>query len=104
MMDAPGFNAWHADVADSPACALIFGRALGLPQCAPGCVPARFVRHLDLLEAGLEQIACQVHLAEPRWHPPGDGPHGSPAVTASRPPLARIRRHCLKAASGGSLN
>jgi hypothetical protein len=32
MMDAPGFNAWHADVADSPACALIFQRALGLPS------------------------------------------------------------------------
>jgi hypothetical protein len=31
MMDAPGFNAWHADVANSPACGLIFQRALGLP-------------------------------------------------------------------------
>jgi hypothetical protein len=31
MTDAPGFNAWHADVANSPACALIFQRALGLP-------------------------------------------------------------------------
>jgi SAM-dependent methyltransferase len=31
MMDAPGFNARHADVANSPACALIFQRALGLP-------------------------------------------------------------------------
>ena len=31
MMDAAGFSAWHADVANSPACALIFQRALGLP-------------------------------------------------------------------------
>src|SRR5690242_8718736 len=31
MTDAPGFNAWHTDVAKSPACALIVQRALGLP-------------------------------------------------------------------------
>jgi len=31
MPDAPGFNAWHADIAKSPACGLIFQQALGLP-------------------------------------------------------------------------
>lgn len=28
---APGFNAWHADVAESPPCRLIFQQALSLP-------------------------------------------------------------------------
>jgi SAM-dependent methyltransferase len=32
MADAAGFNAWHADVAKSPSCNLIFRRALGLPS------------------------------------------------------------------------
>jgi len=32
MADASGFNAWHADVARSPSCNLIFQEALGLPS------------------------------------------------------------------------
>jgi SAM-dependent methyltransferase len=32
MPDQPGFNAWHADIARSPACDLIIRRALALPE------------------------------------------------------------------------
>jgi SAM-dependent methyltransferase len=32
VLDAKGFDAWHADVAKSSACDLIFREALGLPQ------------------------------------------------------------------------
>jgi ubiquinone/menaquinone biosynthesis C-methylase UbiE len=55
MMDAPGFHAWHADVADSPACARIFQRALGLP--------ARVVSNSLLTGAGLAEVAAALRVA-----------------------------------------
>jgi SAM-dependent methyltransferase len=55
MMDAPGFNAWHADVANSPACALIFQRALGLPP--------QVVSNSLLTGAGIAEVAAALHLA-----------------------------------------
>ncbi|HEU5388002.1 MAG TPA: class I SAM-dependent methyltransferase [Streptosporangiaceae bacterium] len=55
MMDAPGFNTWHADVANSPACALIFQRALGLP--------AQVVSNSLLPGAGIAEVAAALRLA-----------------------------------------
>ncbi|HET9972122.1 MAG TPA: class I SAM-dependent methyltransferase [Streptosporangiaceae bacterium] len=55
MMDAPGFNAWHADVANSPACALIFQRALGLP--------AQVVSNSLLTGAGIAEVAAALQVA-----------------------------------------
>ena len=55
MMDAPGFNAWHADVANSPACALIFQRALGLP--------AQVVSNSLLPGAGIAEVAAALQVA-----------------------------------------
>ena len=54
-MDAPGFNAWHADVANSPACALIFQRALGLP--------AQVVSNSLLTGAGIAEVAAALRVA-----------------------------------------
>lgn len=55
MMDAPGFNAWHADVANSPACALIFRRALGLPS--------QVVSNSLLPGAGIAEVAAALRVA-----------------------------------------
>jgi SAM-dependent methyltransferase len=55
MMDAPGFNAWHADVANSPACARIFQRALGLPP--------QVVSNSLLTGAGLAEVAAALAVA-----------------------------------------
>jgi SAM-dependent methyltransferase len=55
MMDAPGFNAWHADVANSPACALIFQRALGLP--------AQVVSNSLLPGTGIAEVAAALRVA-----------------------------------------
>src|SRR3984957_6627755 len=55
MMDAPGFNAWHADVANSPACALIFQRALGLPS--------QVVSNSLLTGAGIAEVAAALRVA-----------------------------------------
>jgi hypothetical protein len=52
---------------------------------------SRFLRHLDLFKAGLEQVACQVHLADPLWQSFGDGParlpcrDGQPAPAGQDP-------------------
>jgi len=54
-MDAPGFNAWHADVANSPACALIFQRALGLPP--------QVVSNSLLTGAGIAEVAAALQVA-----------------------------------------
>lgn len=54
-MDAPGFNAWHADVANSPACALIFQRALGLPS--------QVVSNSLLTGAGITEVATALRVA-----------------------------------------
>jgi hypothetical protein len=55
MMDAPGFNAWHADVANSPACARIFQRALGLPP--------QVLSNSLLTGAGLAEVAAALQVA-----------------------------------------
>jgi SAM-dependent methyltransferase len=55
MMDAAGFNAWHADVADSPACARIFQQALGLPP--------HVVSNSLLTGAGLAEVAAALREA-----------------------------------------
>jgi hypothetical protein len=55
MMDAPGLNAWHADVANSPACARIFQRALGLPP--------QVVSNSLLTGAGLAEVAAALAVA-----------------------------------------
>jgi SAM-dependent methyltransferase len=55
MMDAPGFNAWHADVANSPACGLIFQRALGLPP--------QVVSNSLLTGAGIAEVAAALQVA-----------------------------------------
>jgi SAM-dependent methyltransferase len=55
MLDAPGFNAWHADVASSPACALIFQRALGLPP--------QVVSNSLLTGAGIAEVAAALRVA-----------------------------------------
>jgi SAM-dependent methyltransferase len=55
MMDAPGFNAWHADVANSPACARIFERALGLPP--------QVVSNSLLTGAGIAEVAAALQVA-----------------------------------------
>jgi SAM-dependent methyltransferase len=55
MMDAPGFNAWHADVANSPACARIFQRALGLPP--------QVLSNSLLTGAGIAEIAAALRVA-----------------------------------------
>ena len=55
MMDAPGFNAWHADVANSPACAPIFQRALGLPP--------QVVSNSLLTGAGIAEVAAALQVA-----------------------------------------
>jgi SAM-dependent methyltransferase len=55
MQDAPGFNAWHADVAKSPACGLIFKQALGLPPEA--------VSNSLLTWAGIAEVAAALRLA-----------------------------------------
>ncbi|HEX5297359.1 MAG TPA: hypothetical protein VFW50_10255 [Streptosporangiaceae bacterium] len=54
MMDAPGFNAWHADVANSPACALIFQRTLGLPS--------QVVSNSLLPGAGIAEVAAALRV------------------------------------------
>ncbi len=54
MMDAPGFNAWHADIASSPACALIFQRALGLPS--------QVVSNSLLTGAGIAEVAAALRV------------------------------------------
>jgi SAM-dependent methyltransferase len=55
MMDAPGFNAWHADVANSPACARIFQRALGLPP--------QVVSNSLLTGDGIAEVAAALQVA-----------------------------------------
>jgi SAM-dependent methyltransferase len=55
MMDAPGFNAWHADVANSPACSRIFQRALGLPS--------GIVSNSLLTGAGLAEVTAALRVA-----------------------------------------
>ncbi len=55
MPDAPGFNAWHADVAKSPACDLIFQQALGLPS--------EVVSNSLLTWAGIAEVAAALRLA-----------------------------------------
>jgi SAM-dependent methyltransferase len=55
MVDAPGFNAWHADVANSPVCALIFQRALGLPS--------QVVSNSLLTGAGIAEVAAALQVA-----------------------------------------
>jgi SAM-dependent methyltransferase len=55
VRDAPFFNAWHADVANSPACALIFQRALGLPS--------QVVSNSLLTGAGIAEVAAALRVA-----------------------------------------
>lgn len=55
MMDAAGFSAWHADVANSPACALIFQRALGLPP--------QVVSNSLLTGDGIAEVAAALRVA-----------------------------------------
>jgi SAM-dependent methyltransferase len=55
MLDAPGFDAWHADVAKSPACSLIFQKALGLPP--------HVVSNSLLTWAGIAEVAAALRLA-----------------------------------------
>ena len=55
MMDAPGFNAWHADVANSAACAGIFQRALGLPP--------QVVSNSLLTGGGIAEVAAALGVA-----------------------------------------
>jgi SAM-dependent methyltransferase len=55
MSDVAGFNAWHADVAKSPACNLIFQQALGLP--------AEVVSNSLLGWAGIAEVAAALRLA-----------------------------------------
>jgi SAM-dependent methyltransferase len=55
MMDAAGFDTWHADVADSPACARIFQQALGLPP--------HVVSNSLLTGAGLAEVAAALRMA-----------------------------------------
>jgi SAM-dependent methyltransferase len=55
MLDASGFDAWHADVAKSPACGPIFQRALGLPP--------EIVSNSLLTWAGIAEIAAALRLA-----------------------------------------
>lgn len=55
MLDAPGFDAWHTDVANSPACAVIFQSALGLPP--------EFVSNSLLTGAGIADVAAALQLA-----------------------------------------
>jgi len=55
MSDAAGFNAWHADVAKSSACNLIFQQALGLP--------AEVVSNSLLSWAGIAEVAAALRLA-----------------------------------------
>jgi SAM-dependent methyltransferase len=54
MMDALGFNAWHADVANSPACAHIFQQALGLPS--------QVVSNSLLTGAGIAEVAAALQV------------------------------------------
>ena len=54
MRDALGFNAWHADVANSPACALIFQRTLGLPS--------QVVSNSLLPGAGIAEVAAALRV------------------------------------------
>ena len=55
MPDAQVFNAWHADVARSSACDLIFGQALGLPS--------ELVSNSLLTWAGIAEVAAALRLA-----------------------------------------
>ena len=55
MPDAPGFNAWHADVAKSSACDLIFQQTLGLP--------AGMASNSLLTWAGIAEVAAALRLA-----------------------------------------
>jgi SAM-dependent methyltransferase len=55
MPDEPGFNAWHAAVAKSPACGLIFQQALGLPS--------EFVSNSLLTWDGIAEVAAALRLA-----------------------------------------
>jgi SAM-dependent methyltransferase len=55
MMDAPGFNAWHSKVVDSPACARIFQQALGLPPAV--------VSNSLLTGAGIAEVAAALRVA-----------------------------------------
>jgi SAM-dependent methyltransferase len=55
MMDAAAFSAWHADVANSPACALIFQRALGLPP--------QVVSNSLLTGDGIAEVAAALRVA-----------------------------------------
>lgn len=55
MPDAPGFNAWHADVAKSPACGRIVQQALGLPL--------EVVSNSLLTWAGIAEVAAALRLA-----------------------------------------
>jgi SAM-dependent methyltransferase len=55
MLDAPGFNVWHADVAKSSACGFIFQQALGLPS--------EVVSNSLLTWAGIAEVAAALRLA-----------------------------------------
>lgn len=55
MMDAAGFDTWHANVADSPACARIVQQALGLPS--------HIVSNSLLTGAGLAEVTAALRLA-----------------------------------------
>jgi SAM-dependent methyltransferase len=55
MLDAPGFDAWHSDVAKSPACGLIVQQALGLPP--------QVVSNSLLTWAGIAEVAAALRLA-----------------------------------------
>jgi SAM-dependent methyltransferase len=55
MADASGFNAWHADVAKSASCNLIFQQALGLP--------AEVVSNSLLPWAAIAEVAAALRLA-----------------------------------------
>lgn len=55
MHDAPGFDAWHADVQNSTACHLIFQQALGLPP--------RFVSNSLLTWDGVAEVTDALRLA-----------------------------------------
>jgi len=55
MTNAAVFDTWHANVADSPACATIFQRALGLPP--------QVVSNSLLTGAGLDEVVAALRLA-----------------------------------------
>jgi hypothetical protein len=55
MPDAPGFDEWHADIAKSPVCGLIFKQALGLPS--------EIVSNSLLTWAGIAEVAAALRLA-----------------------------------------